>query len=386
MSSPTIWRVLVRVPGPGRRPSCGRARGRTRGCPDEPSRGARRPGVAARASVWLRDTVSAAEDLAALEALGVHGPFVTLQRTAMAAGIAALEGRIEGARALFVEARRGMAERGIVVEVALLAIDVATTLGPADPDVQAVAAQARQILGRLGAGPFLARLDAALADARPMGERRDETMELVCPLVPRWDLRDPSRARRSRGCGLLHGRRRVSCGMRAAAPNGGPRHVSSGGISKGVRTMRPDMPPAMKRSFADEVLPLVETLDAEVAQLVHGYNAGDAEATFAALGRAGDVAAGLVATLRSSLPGELPGPLRATVAHLVAAGMAWTRARSTVARHRGEVALAERHPLPAGASPTPWEAILWEEVLRADGVWAGVAAELAAIAASGPAT
>jgi hypothetical protein len=141
----------------------------------------------------------------------------------------------------------------------------------------------------------------------------------------------------------------------------------------------------MKRSFADEVLPLVERLDAEVAQLVHGYNAGDAEATFAALERAGDVAAALVASLRPSLQGELPASDRATVAHLVAAGTAWTRARSTVARHRGEVAIAERRALPSGTPPAPWEDVLWEEVLRADGVWAGVAAELAVIAASGPA-
>jgi hypothetical protein len=135
-----------------------------------------------------------------------------------------------------------------------------------------------------------------------------------------------------------------------------------------------------------EVLPLVESLDAEVARVVHGYNAGDAEATFAALERAGDVAAALVAALGSAVPTELPAQDRAAVAHLTAAGMAWSRARSTVARHRGEVAIAERRALPGGSAPTPWESLLWEEVLRADGVWAGVAAELAVIAASGQPT
>jgi class 3 adenylate cyclase/tetratricopeptide (TPR) repeat protein len=135
--------------------------------------------VAARAGIWLRDPASAAEDLAALEALGVHGTFITMRRTAIAAGIAALEGRLDEARALYAEARRGMADRGIAVEVALVAIDMATTLGSADPDVQAFAAEARQVLARLGAVPFLARLDAALAGAVPAGERRDEPIRMA---------------------------------------------------------------------------------------------------------------------------------------------------------------------------------------------------------------
>jgi hypothetical protein len=40
---------------------------------------------------------------------------------------------------------------------------MATVLDPSEPDVRAAAESAREILTRLGARPFLERLDAALA-------------------------------------------------------------------------------------------------------------------------------------------------------------------------------------------------------------------------------
>ncbi len=119
--------------------------------------------LAAHAALWLRDLAAAAEDLAALEATGVRGPFTMLRRSAFRAGIAALEGRDSAARSLYAEARRGLLDRGIVFEAALVAIDMATLLGPDDPDAVAAAADARPALGRLSARPFLARLDATLA-------------------------------------------------------------------------------------------------------------------------------------------------------------------------------------------------------------------------------
>jgi hypothetical protein len=42
-------------------------------------------------------------------------------------------------------------------------IDMATLLDPASPDVRAAADQSREILVRLGAVPFVERLDLALA-------------------------------------------------------------------------------------------------------------------------------------------------------------------------------------------------------------------------------
>jgi len=118
---------------------------------------------AIRAALWMRDPVGAAEDLAALDATGHRGPFLELRRTAFAAGIAALEGRPEEARSLFAAARRGLLDRGIAFEAALVAIDMATVLGPDDPDVLAAAAEARPVLERLHARPFLDRLESELA-------------------------------------------------------------------------------------------------------------------------------------------------------------------------------------------------------------------------------
>ena len=118
--------------------------------------------LAIRAALWMCDLVAADQDLAALDATGVRGPLVTLRRTVFRAGIAALEGRTAEARSQYAEARRGLLDRGVAFEVALVAIDMATLLGPQDPDAVAAAAEARPILERLGARPFLERLETAL--------------------------------------------------------------------------------------------------------------------------------------------------------------------------------------------------------------------------------
>ncbi len=52
---------------------------------------------------------------------------------------------------------------GLVWDEALCAIDMATLLDPADPEVRAAGEAAREILVRLEATPFVAQLDAALA-------------------------------------------------------------------------------------------------------------------------------------------------------------------------------------------------------------------------------
>ena len=48
---------------------------------------------AARAALWMGDAAGAADDLAALDGSGVHGPAVDADRKTIRAGIAALEGR-----------------------------------------------------------------------------------------------------------------------------------------------------------------------------------------------------------------------------------------------------------------------------------------------------
>jgi len=117
---------------------------------------------AARPALWDGDLKAAQSDLAALDATGVHGSVVELRRMTIRAGLAALEGRPAEALAQYREAVRGWHELGLVWDEALTGLDMAILLEPSEPEVHAVAASTRQILVRLGARPFLERLDAAM--------------------------------------------------------------------------------------------------------------------------------------------------------------------------------------------------------------------------------
>ena len=71
--------------------------------------------------------------------------------------------------ALYRDALRGWRDLGLAWDEALCGLDMATLLDPADPEVRAAADAAREILVRLEAAPFLARLDAAMARSRATG-------------------------------------------------------------------------------------------------------------------------------------------------------------------------------------------------------------------------
>ena len=118
---------------------------------------------AARAALWVGDAGAARDDLAALDGSGVHGAAVEADRRTIRAGLAALEGRPADVLALHREALRGWRDLGLAWDEALCGLDMASLLDPADPEVRAAADAAREILVRLGAAPFIARLDAALA-------------------------------------------------------------------------------------------------------------------------------------------------------------------------------------------------------------------------------
>ncbi|MEO6059299.1 MAG: adenylate/guanylate cyclase domain-containing protein [Candidatus Limnocylindria bacterium] len=123
---------------------------------------------AARAALWDRDLEAVRADLAALDATGVHGRVVEARRATLRAGLAALEGLPTDALVLYRAAFRAWRDLRLPWDEALTAIDMVTLLGPAEPDVAVAAAGAREILVRLGAKPFLDRLDAALAGATPV--------------------------------------------------------------------------------------------------------------------------------------------------------------------------------------------------------------------------
>ena len=120
---------------------------------------------AARAALWARDAVGAREDLAALDASGLHGPIVELLRAGIRAGLAALDGRPVDALGLYRHTMRGWRDVGFGWLETLLAMDMAMLLDPADPEVRAAAEGARENLVRMRAAPFLERLDAAMSGA-----------------------------------------------------------------------------------------------------------------------------------------------------------------------------------------------------------------------------
>jgi hypothetical protein len=132
--------------------------------------------VAARSSVWARDAAAAAADLADLDRLGSgQGKAIDLSATAARAGIAALEGDAGLAHRLFDEARRAARDLGLAWDEALIAIDMASVLDPADPDVREAASIARQTFERLRAAPMVAILDELLegasTDKKPAPDR-----------------------------------------------------------------------------------------------------------------------------------------------------------------------------------------------------------------------
>jgi class 3 adenylate cyclase/tetratricopeptide (TPR) repeat protein len=123
--------------------------------------------LAGRAALWNRSADDAASALHALDATGVHRPALEASRTTLRAGLAALEGRSADALALYRESLGAWRDLGLVWDEALCGIDMALLLDPADPDVRAAADSAREILVRLGATPFVERLDAAIRRATP---------------------------------------------------------------------------------------------------------------------------------------------------------------------------------------------------------------------------
>jgi len=122
--------------------------------------------LAAHAAVWNGDFPGAAAELAAIDASGYRAPTVEARRVTIRAALAASEGRRTEALGSYRDALRRWRELRLVFDEALCVIDMATVLDPAEPEVRAAADAAREILTRLGAKPFLARLDTAM-DRQP---------------------------------------------------------------------------------------------------------------------------------------------------------------------------------------------------------------------------
>ncbi len=117
--------------------------------------------TAARCALWSGDARRARSSLERLEAT-THGPAISAGRAEISAGLLALAGETSAALTNYREAFEAWRDLGLVWDEALMAIDMATLIGPGEPDVLAAARIASTTLARLRAAPFLERLSMAM--------------------------------------------------------------------------------------------------------------------------------------------------------------------------------------------------------------------------------
>jgi class 3 adenylate cyclase/tetratricopeptide (TPR) repeat protein len=121
--------------------------------------------AAVRCDLAAREPDLARKDLARTDGTPRRGRVIDNDRATIRAGIAALEGRASEALSGYREALAVWRDLGLVWDEALCAIEMATLLDPSEPEVTSAAEVARGTLTRLGAKPFLDRLDAATTRA-----------------------------------------------------------------------------------------------------------------------------------------------------------------------------------------------------------------------------
>jgi len=121
---------------------------------------------AARASLWLRDAAGLRDAMG--ESDVSVGRATDLRFRALRAGLAALEGRTDDARAAYLAAEAGLRDLGIRFELGLATLEHAVFL-VGDPSARAAAEEARAVFAELGATTLLARLPATGAPAVPAG-------------------------------------------------------------------------------------------------------------------------------------------------------------------------------------------------------------------------
>lgn len=120
-----------------------------------------------RAAVWAGDADRAREARAFCEAVRTNDTFVVAARHAAAGAVAALERRDADAIAEFLDAiSQYQAVHGDYF-AALTALDLLLAVGPEQTVVRDAAGEARVVFERVGARPYLERLDVALRGRPP---------------------------------------------------------------------------------------------------------------------------------------------------------------------------------------------------------------------------
>jgi class 3 adenylate cyclase/tetratricopeptide (TPR) repeat protein len=136
---------------------------------------------AGRASAWLGDAVTLRRVMADLARLDREGRWFQALHPTLAANLIALErGPVEAASS-FQSAAALWRELGSGFDLAMCQLDAVRALGAASPEGRAAADEAREILGNLGARPFLDRL--AALEAGEDGPSRPGTGDAVEPIA-----------------------------------------------------------------------------------------------------------------------------------------------------------------------------------------------------------
>jgi hypothetical protein len=123
-----------------------------------------------RVGLWDGDAGAVGVGIGRLVGSGIHLPATELRRRSLEAGLAGLRGDPAEASAGYRQVLDGWRRLGHTWEEAFTAIDMAAILGPDREEVRQAADRAREILGRMGAKPYLDRLEASMARA-PRGSR-----------------------------------------------------------------------------------------------------------------------------------------------------------------------------------------------------------------------
>jgi hypothetical protein len=118
--------------------------------------------IAARAAIWGGDAAAAQRMLEA-HRIARPGRKTAADRTTIAAGIAMLEGHASDARRLYADALSQWQELGLGTWLAFCQLDVLETGAMEATERKRLAEEARAFFERVGARPFIERLDAALA-------------------------------------------------------------------------------------------------------------------------------------------------------------------------------------------------------------------------------
>ncbi len=117
----------------------------------------------ARLAIWGGDADAAEGHTASFWEHSPHGGACEVDRDILRAGIAGLRGDPRGATTAYRAAIPKLQELQLPLDEALLAIDLAYVLGPADPLTIETASRARALFTRIGARPYMDQLDAAIA-------------------------------------------------------------------------------------------------------------------------------------------------------------------------------------------------------------------------------